>query len=600
MDQAPIASDSESEPLLCQPPKVSKPKPVHFIHERLFYVNCLPRKLCVPSKPAILILFWTVVVSAIYALVTESVGYAAQILSHKIHIIPHADSVDLNEKVFFSYSGFALGSIFYPLAGFVADVCIGRYRAVIFSLLILVSAFLFLSINSVLYFTRIVVTNSQGYVVKNPIAFFLFGVVGLFFSVIGLAGYQANYIQFGLDQLLEAPSEYQGLFVHWVQWLTVLGYTFVEVVFAWYSCENRVRSKDTILTLPMVFLLALTLLLVITYSKRNLFYSRNVRHNPYKVVFKVLNFARKHKYPLRQSAFTYCDDEYVSRIDFAKERHGGPFTTEQVEDVKTFMRMLIVLVVLGPVFVFDVPTNAVFTVFAQHFTVNRISNITNCTLTWAMLDSGALKYVTALLFFAVYIWLVYSLLRNCIPKIFIRLWIAHFVFVVGAVSMLLIDVIGHLVYFNQEHEGAVCMFYSKVQSSPEMELGLHWSVLILPNILMGIAPVLVMTNAFEFISAQSPHSMTGLFIGLFLAIRGLFQFISSVVLYPFFSLDAFWNHNQPVLTCGFGYLLFTCLVGLLSLISLTVVARRYKYRQRDDAPYNRMYADRVFEDYVTS
>lgn len=538
--------------------------------------------------------------NAIYAVVTESVGIAAQILSHKIHIIPGNDSVDLNEKVFFAYFGFALGSLFYPLAGFVADVCIGRYKAVIFSLLVLVGAFLFLSVDSVLYFTHDVASNSQGDIVKNPIAFFILGIVGYFFGVIGLAGYQANYIQFGLDQLLEAPSEYQGLFVHWAQWFTMLGFTFIEVLFAWYSCEYRLRSKDTILSLPMVFVLTLTVLLIITYSKRRLFYSRNVRHNPYKVIFKVLNFARKHKYPLQCGAFTCYDDECPSRIDFAKEKYGGPFTTEQVEDVKTFLRMLMVLLVLGPVFVLDVPSNAVFTVFAEHFTVNRISNITNCTLTWAMLDSGALKYVTGLLFFGAYIWFIYSLLRNCIPKIFVRLWIAHFLFVVGAVSMLLIEMIGHLVYFNQEHEGAVCMFYSKVQSSPEMGLGLHWSVLILPNFLIGIAPVLVMTNAFEFISAQSPHSMTGLFIGLFLAIRGLFQFISSIVLYPFFSLDAFWKHNQSVLTCGFGYLLFTCLVGVLSLISLTLVAKRYKYRQRDDAPYNCMYAERGFKDYVTS
>ena len=30
----------------------------------------------------------------------------------------------------------------------------------------------------------------------------------------GIIGYQANFIQFGLDQLLEASIEYLGLFVH--------------------------------------------------------------------------------------------------------------------------------------------------------------------------------------------------------------------------------------------------------------------------------------------------------------------------------------------------------------------------------------------------
>ena len=34
--------------------------------------------------------------------------------------------------------------------------------------------------------------------------------LGLF--IIGLCGFQANYIQLGLDQLLEAPNEHLGLY----------------------------------------------------------------------------------------------------------------------------------------------------------------------------------------------------------------------------------------------------------------------------------------------------------------------------------------------------------------------------------------------------
>ena len=41
-----------------------------------------------------------------------------------------------------------------------------------------------------------------------------------------------------------------------------------------------------------------------------------------------------------RSAFTYCEDDPPSRIDFGKSKYEGPFTTEQVEDVKTFFRLL--------------------------------------------------------------------------------------------------------------------------------------------------------------------------------------------------------------------------------------------------------------------
>ena len=39
--------------------------------------------------------------------------------------------------------------------------------------------------------------------------------------------------------------------------------------------------------------------------------------------------------------FTY--GEVPSRLDIAKERYGGPFTTEQVEDIKSFKRILVLM-----------------------------------------------------------------------------------------------------------------------------------------------------------------------------------------------------------------------------------------------------------------
>ncbi len=65
--------------------------------------------------------------------------------------------------------------------------------------------------------------------------------------------------------------------------------------------------------------------------------------NPLKTVFKVLKFAVKHKRPVRRSAFTYCENEKPSRIDLAKSKYGGSFTNEQVEDVKTCLRMVLVI-----------------------------------------------------------------------------------------------------------------------------------------------------------------------------------------------------------------------------------------------------------------
>ena len=57
--------------------------------------------------------------------------------------------------------------------------------------------------------------------------------------------------------------------------------------------------------------------------------------NPIKLIIQVLNYTRKHSFPERRSAFTYLDEEQPARIDFGKDKFGGPFTEEEVEDVKT-------------------------------------------------------------------------------------------------------------------------------------------------------------------------------------------------------------------------------------------------------------------------
>ena len=63
-----------------------------------------------------------------------------------------------------------------------------------------------------------------------------------------------------------------------------------------------------------------------------------------KNIYKILKFAAKHKAPLKRSALTYWEEDIPSRLDLGKSRYGGPFTTEQVEDVKTFFRILVVSV----------------------------------------------------------------------------------------------------------------------------------------------------------------------------------------------------------------------------------------------------------------
>ena len=126
-------------------------------------------------------------------------------------------------------------------------------------------------------------------------------------------------------------------------------------------------------------------------------------------------------------------------------------------------------------------------------------------------------------------------------------------------------------------------------------LEMHWAVLLPPNLLLGIGSPIVMTTVLEFISAQSPQSMTGLLIGVFFAIRGSFQLISTVILF-LFSVNTIWvsKHVKAVTNCDFGYLLFTCVAALVGLILFSVVAKKYKYRERSDRPCDQSQVEGIF------
>ena len=322
------------------------------------------------------------------------------------------------------------------------------------------------------------------------------------------------------------------------------------------------------------------------------------------MIYNVLIFTRKHRYPLRRSAFTYCDNEIPSRMDFAKKRFGGPFTTEQVEDVKTFFKILLVLLALGPIFVLEIPTSftitTVFTVHVQYASSSYFNH--SCSARFVLLEKGLITSLISLVLLPLFIWIIFSLLQRHLLSIFSRLWFAALVYLLGVASMLCIDLAGHIVHNRESPQGtSMCMFILH-HHHHGFELKLHWSVLLLPYLLLGLGQPLTMAAAFEFISAQSPSSMKGLLVGVFISVKAFFQLISGIVLIPF-ALRHLWNNEHmrehpPVTNCGFGYLLFTCVVALIGLILLLVVARRYKYRERDDRPYDQRFAVDVYSRYL--
>ena len=168
--------------------------------------------------------------------------------------------------------------------------------------------------------------------------------------------------------------------------------------------------------------------------------------------------------------------------------------------------------------------------------------------------------------------------------------------------MLAIDLAGHLHSVDDLGTGSHCMFtYTRANNAHALTypiLKMHWGVLIVPNVLLAMGPPIIMATVLEFISAQSPHSMKGLLIGVFFAIKGFFQLISSIALVPI-SSDSIWSkggirEHPPVTNCCFTYFLFTIVVALFGFIVFSIMAKRYKYRERDDRPYDQSVVEEIF------
>ena len=173
----------------------------------------LPRHLCkllyVPSKAATLIIIWTAIIGMLYNVILD----ISMIMTYSN--AQGGISISMFDSV--SYAILAFIMMFYPLSGFIADVYCGRLRTVFISMCLLLcyvilTSFMGLIILSHLPTHDLLKNRDISLLVSNfpGVLVILLLPISLLAFVIGLTGYQANFIQLGLDQLFEAPRATTG------------------------------------------------------------------------------------------------------------------------------------------------------------------------------------------------------------------------------------------------------------------------------------------------------------------------------------------------------------------------------------------------------
>lgn len=163
-----------------------------------------------------------------------------------------------------------------------------------------------------------------------------------------------------------------------------------------------------------------------------------------------------------------------------------------------------------------------------------------------------------------------------------RMGLGMMFFILSLLLTFCIDTAGHVI-----NKKATC-FLSDGQEG--FHLGINNHILIIQSFLNSIGYMLLYVATYEFICAQSPHSMKGLLIGVFFAINGLFHLLSTLGIFlPF----TFWRLQFP--SCSFGYYLVVILISLVGLVIFVFVAKRYHRRERDEPSRIHIYAEEYYE-----
>ena len=541
--------------------------------------------------------------------------------------------IQIQTRDFNSYATAGIGFLylFYPLVGLVTDVYFTRYKAVLASTVIQIVTN-GLGVIVCLVWALLWYCNSnlviQGGTIEHKTTDHILAVLGGLSAIpmiVGLGIFEANAIQFGMDQLLEESSEKISTFIHWYYWSIGVGISLMTLpitaflsIGIYTNCSiidihvftNKSYDRSYYVRAPMM--MSAALLQTIMASVSFIVLLRCKKHlsiepagnNPFATVYQVLKYSWKHKVPERRSAFTYWEEDIPRRIDLGKNKYGGPFTTEEVEDTKSFFRILLLLLSL---FGFHLSGNG--------FTFIRQLTIKLCPSAWVMLLDTAspplLETITALLFIGLFDYSLLPYFRRYVPSLFKRLGIGMSLILLQELAGIMIvwraneDFVephcnstktisrNHFAHcflgrFNFNKDGnCAAANITKEYPLPHCEgqaVNNLFLWILIPQLVRSVAYLLVFTTAIEFICAQAPLRMKGLLIGIWYATFALQYLVTHVPDEKIQSYET-WIIFHGVRA---GLILF-------SLIMYCIVAKRYRYRLRDEVVNERFLVEEIYE-----
>ena len=513
-------------------------------------MKCKYRVRWFSSKGAFLVLLWTLltfsVSSCIFSFLAEAIGIPSDL---PVHI-----------KWVILVPIFSISLVSAQLSGWLADAKFGNYKVFRAGAVLL---FIATVMNCLLLILEVVWGNNQ---VFKWIHLCLVSTL----SVVGTCSCLATALPLGLDQMPDASSSSITSYIAWFVCSIFIGF-FLGKTFNIFRrfCSNESFHRNFTLICALLLVVYMSIVLISNFfCKPKWLIIEPKSPQSLTTIYRVLKFAAKHKSPLNRSAFTYWEEDIPSRIDLGKSKYGGPFTTEQVEDVKTVLRLLAI----------SLPFS--FLISSSFFQIGVLKKSTDInlglTLCTAPVNELFMSSYSGYCIVGIisYEFVIYPLIRNRPPSILKR---------IGAVSL-----VTTLVSF-------VCFILKLAHYlSHSSETATEWIILIFDNVIGGLLFQLLLTSVIELLSSQSPYNMRGM-----LASVNLSLILLSVVV----GLST-GNHKIGTLCtqswCSLVLISVKTALCLIGFLLFCVVARWYKTRVRDEDYSPQRVVEEVYDRYLTA
>ena len=445
------------------------------------------------------------------------------------------------------------------IGGWLADAYFGRYKVICSGLWIM-------WIGSLLSTCSLVIAKlntTYGHEGDRWVSLFSKLVMGSGFGL-----FQANIIQFGIDQLSEASS------TEITSFITCYTLTLFISGFIMYFSAQCAPDYVGVLVLTVCLTLAVCMYLLFNH----VLVKEQIIQNPLPLIWKVVRYSIKN-HNIQQRFSSLQDHGF---LDIAKSVYAGPFSSEQVEDVKAFFRVIVVIIACSLPHSGTTSTVTVKDSLLPHLQnfPNASSSLSNCyralTLTHA-------NFTFTVVLVLLYLVIIRPFFYNCIPKanITTKFIIALALYLIRIVALLGIESASYQ-YQIQTNAANVTRCYTP-QNGHYTVTNVDSKWIIVPEIINGLSLFILIPAGLEFVCAQAPFNMKGLIFGITYAVFGGCTLLQTGLLAPFYYVEeAVWK--KAPLTCGIWYFLIQAVLVLVCFVLMIMVIRRYKSRTRISAP----------------